>query len=249
MHAVMNDISFRYPFANKRQAIGAVREWLDICRILKSQKCTKIHGLIVGNIDREFEIAPDYKWIQLLQEFTEIEDRRQLLTILQNADAIENEEGVELFTMQGYESALCTYAYRHGDVCISVESDSYFSGIILMGKIGEEEAIIHNLAQKDQISEVEEFLGIRRYESNPKHSMKSYERKGMMVSIMDLGDDEAQRLLDTAVEVEGCLYTKYKGMYYQFPRTRANIYHGFRNDVLTEEKKYRIDKISALLIE
>ena len=240
MHAVMNDISFRYSFKSRQQAIQSVREWLEICRELKSVKTTGITRLVVGNIDREFEIAPDYKWIQLIQEFTDIEDRRQLLTILQNSDTIFENSPLVYILQQ--ESMLCTYAYVYHHICVSIASREEFCDSRLEGEVDGDKIEIPNLACKQHIDEYDEILGIRVYEANPKHGRVSYIRKGMTVSIMDLTDDVAQHVLNIAVEIEGCLYAKYKGAYYQFPNTRSNIYHGFRNDELPFEIKNKLKK-------
>ncbi len=245
MQLVMNDISFRYRFENKELAMSAVREWLEVYRDLKSDRVKNVTGILTGNIDRDFETAPDYKWIQLLQDFKDKEDQRLLLTVLQASDALNDEENdIVPFALLKESSVLCAYAYKTGGICISLKSWNECRKKLLEGRIGKNDVQIKNIAERQHIDkEYAAELGIRIYEPNPKHSMSAYMRKGVEVSVMDLPDDEAQAVLNMAVELNGCYYARYNGKYYQFPNTRINIYHGFRNDKIAEDIKRKIDRV------
>lgn len=244
MELVINDISFSYKFDNKELAMDAVREWLKIYQDLKSDRIKNVRNIVNGDIDRNHEIAPNYKWIQLLQDFREKEDQRLLLTVLQASDSFDGEsKETELFWMSGKSSRLCAYAYENDGICISLKSWDECKGKQLEGKIGGRDVQIKNIAEKQHVdTEYAIELGIRIYKYNPKHGLTPYMRKGMDVSVMDLDDTEAQAVLNTAKEINGCYYAKYHGKYYQFPNTRLNIYHGFRNDKISEDVRRKIDQ-------
>ena len=232
MQLVMNDISFNYMFGSKDLAMEAVREWLETYRDLRSDRIKNVKNIMMGNINRDFEIAPNYKWIQLLQDFREKEDQRLLLTILQSSDTFDEENrDIEPFWMMGKSSGLCAYAYENDGICISLRSWDECKGKRLEGKIGDKDVYIKNIAERQHIdTEYAGELGIRIYKLNPKHGLSTYMRNGVEVSVMDLDDEEAQAVLNMAVEIN------------QLPNTRSNIYHGFRNDKISEDIKRKIDQ-------
>ena len=69
MVAVINDISFQYSFAAKEFAVENMHKFLDICKRIEKEEITNIREIRTGLIDSQTEIGPDYKLIQLIQEF------------------------------------------------------------------------------------------------------------------------------------------------------------------------------------
>lgn len=43
--AVINDISFQYPFASREQAKEAVHRFIDICKRIKKDEMTNVHEI------------------------------------------------------------------------------------------------------------------------------------------------------------------------------------------------------------
>lgn len=59
---------------------------------------------------------------------------------------------------------------------------------------------------------------------------------------MDLHDEEAQELLNKAIDIKGRLYAKKNGNYYAFQNERDIFYHGYRADDLGEDIKRQLDR-------
>ena len=72
MIAVINDVSFQYMFKTKKLAIEYMHKFLDICKRIKKEEVTNVHEIRTGVIDTQKEISPDFKLIQLLQNFENI---------------------------------------------------------------------------------------------------------------------------------------------------------------------------------
>lgn len=93
----------------------------------------------------------------------------------------------------------------------------------------QEQRLVWNVSHPDHI-----IAQRRWYEANPKHppesTMQGY------VSAMNLKDEEAQQVLDRAVEIPGesRLFARYKGFIYAFhfheQQGNKRIYHGYRVD-------------------
>lgn len=84
MIAVINDVSFQYPFATKELAVQYMHQFLDICKRIQKDEITNIKKIRTGLVDSQTYIGPDYKLIQLIQEFKGREERSLLLGILTN---------------------------------------------------------------------------------------------------------------------------------------------------------------------
>lgn len=88
-------------------------------------------------------------------------------------------------------------------------------------------------------------LGLRRYIANDKKHKYDKENpygKGRVGSRMDLHDEEAQELLNKAIEIKERLYAKKNGHYYAFQNERDIDYHGYRADDVGDDIKYKLDK-------
>lgn len=243
MIAVINDVSFHFPFATKELAIEYVRKFLNICKRIKKEEVTNVHEIKTGIIDTQREISPNYKMIQLLQNFQTREERTFLLGLLTNQGTYRLEEGKPCRIAEK-ESVICTYAIDN--ILISLLSHALFEAPVVKGSFEGEEIEIKNLSKEEHINHYRKELGIRRYISNDKKHKLNRDNpygKGKIGSRMDLHDEEAQALLNKAIEIKGRLYAKKNGYYYAFQNERDMDYHGYRADDLREDIKAQLDKV------
>lgn len=242
MTAVINDVSFQYPFATKQIAIEYVHKFLDICKRIKREEVTNVHEIRTGVIDTQREISPDFKLIQLLQDFQTREERTFLLGLLTNQGTYCSEEG-QPFRIDDKESFVCIYAIDN--MMVSLLSNSLFEGPAVKGIIAGEEITLRNLSKEEHIDYYRNELGLRRYIANDKKHKFDRENlygKGKVGSRMDLHDEEAQDLLNKAIEIKGRLYAKKNGHYYAFQKERDIDYHGYRAEDLGDDIKCLLDK-------
>jgi len=242
MIAVINDISFQYPFETRELAIEYVHKFLDICKRIKSEEVTNIHEIKTGVINTQREISPDFKLIQLLQSFRTREERTFLLSLLTNQGTYRSEEG-NLCQIGEKESSVCAYAIDN--ILISLLSHVLFEKPIVKGIVAGKEIDIRNLSKKEHINIYRKELGIRRYIANDVKHKSDRENpygKGKIGSRMDLSDEEAQDILNKAVDIKGRLYAKKNGYYYAFQNERDMDYHGYRADDLGDDIKSRLDR-------
>lgn len=242
MMAVINDISFQYPFATKELAIEYMHKFLDICKRIKKEEVTNVDEIKTGVIDTQREIGPDFKLIQLIQNFQTREERTFLLGLLTNQGTYCPEEGKSCF-IAGKESFVCAYAVDN--ILISLLSHTLFETAVVKGTAAGEEIYIRNLSKEDHINYYRKELGLRRYVANDKKH--KFDRnnpygKGKVGSRMDLREEEAQELLNKAIEIKGRLYAKRNGYYYAFQNERDIDYHGYRADDLGDHIKIRLDR-------
>lgn len=240
MVAAINDLSFGKKFSNKEEAVQKVRQWMEVCKKLELQETTAIEKICSEMIDTSAEIAPDYPLITLVKEFKTRDEQRYLYHLFANLEKPENIV-CDPFCLKGQCSYICSWARK--TVVVSLESDIMFDQPILNGQIGQREVAIKNISKQEHIREYEEFLGIRHYEANKKHRKQPYiDAAGRYVDAMDLDEEEAQKLLDHAVEIEGNIYGKRKGQYYCFQRHHDNCYHGYQNNDLELHIRNKIDE-------
>ena len=242
MIAVINDVSFQYMFKTKKLAIEYMHKFLDICKRIKKEEVTNVHEIRTGVIDTQKEISPDFKLIQLLQNFQTREERTFLLGLLTNQGTYRSEPGV-LCQIGKKESLICAYAIDN--ILISLLSNELFETPVLVGSVAGEEVSLKNLSKEEHIYYYRKELGIRRYMANNKKHKFDRENpygKGKIGSRMDLQDEEAQDLLNKAIEIKGRLYAKKNGYYYAFQNERDIDYHGYRVDDVGEDVKYQLDK-------
>ena len=241
MIAVINDVSFRYPYATAEMAIDYMHQFLDICKQIEKEEVTNIDRIKTGVIDTQINIAPNYKLIQLIQEFKEREERTLLLSILTNRGTYKVEEG-EACTINGEESFICSQGIDN--FLISLLSDSTFSTQVINAIYKKKEIELRNISKNEHIEYYRNELGLRRYIPNDKKHKFDRENpygKGKIGSRMDLPDEEAQILLNKAIYIKGRLYGKSKGNYYAFQHERDIDYHGYRADDLGEDIKRQLD--------
>ena len=242
MIAVINDVSFQYLFATKELAIEYMHRFLDICNRVKRDEVTNVHEIKTGVIDTQREISNDFKLIQLLQNFQTREERTFLLGLLTNQGTYRSEQGNPCWIAEK-ESLVCTYAIDN--ILISLLSNALFETPVVKGIVAGEEIDLRNLSKMEHINYYRKELGIRRFIANDtkhKFDRENPYGKGKVGSRMDLNDEEAQDLLNKAVEIKGRLYAKKNGHYYAFQHEGDVNYHGYRADDVGEDIKYQLDK-------
>lgn len=242
MIAVINDISFQYSFATREAAIEYMHKFLEICRRIKSEKVTNVQEIKTGVIDTQREICPDFKLIQLLQNFQTREERTFLLGLLTNQGTYRSEQG-EPCWIADKKSFVCTYAIDN--ILISLMSHALFETPVVKIIVAEKEIDLRNLSKEEHINYYRKELGIRRYIANDKKHKFDRDNpygKGKIGSRMDLHDEDAQDLLNKAVEIKGRLYAKRSGYYYAFQNEGDIDYHGYRVDDLGDDIKSQLDK-------
>lgn len=223
MIAAINDLSFEKTFQSKEEAVQKLHQWLDVCRKIEAQETTAIAKLYSAEINTSAEIAPGYPLIQMVREFQTKDERRYLIHLLSNLGKPDH-LGEIPFQLGDSSSYICAWA-KDGFL-ISLETDWIFKQPIIEGELGTEKVPIKNLSGQEHIQLYEELLGIRHFEPNKKHRKESYiDAAGRYVSAMDLNDEEAQKLLNGAVEIDGKLYGKQNGRYYCFQKHHDNYYH------------------------
>ncbi len=240
--AVINDISFQYSFTTKKHAIEYVHKFLDICKQIKREEVTSVHEIKTGVIDTQKEISPDFKLIQLIQSFQTREERSFLLSLLTNKGTYYSEQG-QTCRIAEKESSVCAYAIDN--ILISLLSNALFEMPVVMADIAGETISLKNLSKAEHINYYRKELGLRRYIANDrkhKYDRENSYGKGKTGSRMDLHDEEAQELLNKAVEIKGRLYAKKNGYYYAFQNERDIDYHGYRVDDAGDDIKSRLDK-------
>lgn len=242
MIAVINDVSFLYPFATIESAVENMHRFLDVCKRIEKDEITNIYEIKTGLIDSQMEIGPGYKLIQLVQEFKGREERTLLLGILTNKGTYKEIEG-SVCVIDGKESVICSRGMDN--ILVSLLSNPIFALPVIKGCVAEKEVKLRNLSKDEHIDYYRNELGLRRYIPNAKKHKFDRENpygKGKTGSRMDLYDDEAQNLLNKAVKIKGRLYGKKNGNYYAFQNERDIDYHGYRADDLGEDVKRQLDR-------
>ncbi len=243
MIAIMNGVSFRYSFTTAELAVTKVHQFLDICRRIESAEVTNVREKIrTGVIDMQTEMSPGYKLIQLIQEFKGREERSYLIGLFTNRGTYtEGKESV--CSIDGKELSLCSEL--QDSILISLLSHELFSSPEIQAVKEEEPIELRNISEEKHIDYYRKELGLRRYVPNStkhKQDKENYYGKGKVASRMDLSHEQAQNLLNRAIEINGRLYAKKNGYYYAFQNERDIDYHGYRADDLREDIKRQLDR-------
>ena len=244
MIVAFNDISTRYLYDDKYKAIEEIQRGLETLKYLR--KLNPLFKLYAESTIRYEQLAPGYYFNQIFHEKDEVFSRNNktfLRTILKNYNKIKWEKNV--FRFRNEESVQCAWAYRNGHAVFSFSSQKEFlyeqiKGIYTTEDGAEQPAAIENIADIRHIDIHKDLLGIRKYESNPKHKINYG-----WGSDMDLSDEEAQKVLNTAIaagDEKKHLIAKYKGRYYSFRCHYDNCYHGYIDDTMPENLKNKADR-------
>ena len=241
MIAVVNDVSFEYQFSTIKNAIDYMHRFLDICKRIETEEVTNIQEIRTGVINTQINIAPDYKLIQLIQEFKEREERSYLLSILTNRGTYAT-EGENACLIDGKKSTVCAQAIDN--FLISLLSNKIFEQSLIRVTIEQNDVELRNISKCEHLEYYRNELGLRRWSANDKKHKPDRDNpygKGKVGSRMDLDGEEAQELLNKAIYIKGRLYAKKDGKYYAFQNERDINYHGYIADDLGEDIKRRLD--------
>lgn len=243
MIAVVNDVSFQYQYPTAEKAVQSVHEFLNLCVRVQRDEITKIDRIETGVIDTQVEIAPNYRLMKLIQEFSEREERLFLISLLTNRGTYQTEDGYEV-EIDGKISQICKKGIDN--FLVSLKSTKIFEEPVVYGSIENKRMKLRNLAGDDHIHLYRKELGVRHYIPNDKKHKPDRENsygKGKVGSRMDLNDADASELLNKAIYVGERLYGKKDGTYYAFQHEGDVNYHGYRADDLEENIKRQLDLV------
>lgn len=248
MEMIFNDISMRYQFQDKYDAIEKIKRGIEALLYFRKQDVS--FKLCSGEKITGSEIAPGYYFPQIFNESNHILNQKYktaIKTFFVNFNRINCEN--DKFIFEGIESEQCGLAYRKNGVVFSLGTRDSFLKPHICGEYTSDGKMSVTV-EIDNISEIEHIdihwfkLGKRIYEANPKH--KANYGWG---SLMDLTDDEAQYVLDRAViagDGEKHLIAKYHNIYYSFRCHWKNYYHGYQDNSMPEEMKRRLKDIPSI---
>lgn len=227
---------------SQEEALNKFLEFIQLCHEIESGKLKNVEKLIVvNNIDVQFEIAPRCKIISLLQRVMPREERTYFLSILLNREnGDEFPKGV--FKYDGKESYACAAAKR--EAVVSLLSTESFYNSTIKGTVDGEDVILINLGTTEHIFTHRKVLGKRLYRANSeKHKKQRWNSygKGKVGSPMDLDEQQAQDLLDKAIEYKGKLYGRFKGINYSFQKEQDVYYHGYIDETLGDDIKSELN--------
>ena len=242
LRIVINDVSFQYQFHDEQTALQKLHDFIYICKELESGRLKNVEGIISDYIEVSKDIVPGCKLIRLLQRFETKDEKRYLLGLLTGRPSIPADEKV-ICKIDGKESLIWKGVFDN--MMVSLLSDPVFENCEVSVDLERDEKKIRNLSQDIHIDCYRNELGMRIYEANSEKHKKDRENpygKGKVASPMDLGQEEAQELLDKAITVNGRLYARKNGVNYAFQNTRDVIYHGYRADDLSDNIRRELDK-------
>lgn len=241
MVVAVNDLSFKKSFYNRTDALDAVRRFIRLCHLIESIKCHNVNRIAGTEIDKESVMYPGKTIYGVVQEIPVREERTYFLSLLVNRG-----EHFPLpkypFVFHDMQSYICSGA--RNDAVVSIETDSVFTERLLTGLIGGESVSIRNLSNDCHIKIYGKDLGIRIYKANDKkHKKDRFNAFGKnTASPMRLNDEEAQELLDRAIEVNGRLYARKDGINYAFQQERECVYHGYEDYSIPVNIQVELDK-------
>ena len=198
MKFALNDLALSCKSESTYESIKNIKTLISLIKELKKRNI-----LTTLFSDKSFwgkELAPNYYFEQMLNDgrLTKDEQRFVKMFIVNSSRIIPNTK--QTFKIDQVSSYLLAYSYFNNLFILSTRTSSlydkpYIYGI-LYNDIEAFEACLPNLSVIDDI-EIHKFeLDIRIYENNPKHKINYG-----WGSPMDLKDDIAQAVLDTAIPV------------------------------------------------
>ena len=230
MRLVENDLILSERFQDKYEAISAIKEFLSVIVELKTRYGLK-KLLSDRDVFRELMLTDDYHFDRLFSEMDcdlSRNDKSLLRTIRTSWEKIDVSENSWFITECGTSSKLCSWAYSNNAIMISIPMNDYLSKSSLNGRIDGDNSVslspvsIKNIAKMEHISRDRFLPGIRKYEFNPKHKVNVG-----WGSEMPLSDEDAQKLLNIALPIDGDqerhLVAAYKGKYYCFENIMGTV--------------------------
>jgi hypothetical protein len=89
MEIAINDLSFSFLFYSEKQALLALHDFIYLCKEIGSgDKCTEVEEVVIGNIEKTAELAPNCKLIKLIQQLKSRDEQKYLLGLLTNRKKI-----------------------------------------------------------------------------------------------------------------------------------------------------------------
>lgn len=242
MEFVINDLSLQDKSKNTYEVLDNLRTMVDLLKELKKRGLLK--KLITDKQIRGLELAPSYFIEQALNDARLTKDERLFLkTFFINMEVIGQNRDIIFESVYG-SSFLLGQSYVRNAFIVSLETRTAFSSLFLVGRLKAFSKVIDvrlmNLSRKEHVAEHEKNLGLRVYENNPKHKVNYG-----WGSPMDLDDETAQQVLDTAIPVpnnENHLINWYNGRYYSFRRHHHNCFHGYIDDTIPENFRVLLNK-------
>ncbi len=245
MEIVTNDMIVYYQFRDKYEAIAQIKESIRILmRLKKETEFVRLSS--ASNVLRDMELSPGYHFGQLLNEANDLisaNEKQLLKTLFVNYKKIELSQDV--FTINEKKSSQCAWAVRNRAFLFSILIDKIWNKEKIIGnyETGTEnrQVEINHISTQDHLEIHKKQLGIRIYEQNPKHKVNY----GWGTE-MDLSDEEAQKLLQTAVPVDRDythLVAKRNGKYYSFRCHYDNRYHGYWDDTMSEKNRKKAESV------
>lgn len=235
MNFAINDLALSCQSQTTYDSIINIKMLISLIKELK-----KSNILITICSDKKFwgtQLAPNYYFEQMLNDERLTKDERIFLkTFIVNSSRIMTNPK-QTFEVDGKSSCLLAYSYFNNTFVLSIRTSSLYDKPYIHGILHNDteifEACLPNLSVIDDI-EVHKFkLGIRIYESNPKHKINYG-----WGSPMDLSDYIAQEVLNSAIPVPNNinhLINYYDNKYYSFRRHHENHFHGYIDTSLPEK--------------
>lgn len=232
MIAVFNNASFEEWFKTIYEANEAFKKLLNITKELKKEYITNRIQYKGEKISLSRQIGKNITLYDVLNGWDSEspkgkEERRLMITLLSRI-----ETGLDA-PKPGREISIKGVSFlvpmdTSDTMLISLSSNEYFR-VYELQALQKDNKIINlpNISEMDHIWEHRKLLGIRKYESNPKHKEKPYSYgKGKESSPMISDDKKAQWLLNRAVLIDGRLYTVYNNECFVFMNHIDVYYHG-----------------------
>ena len=236
MEIIINDISFMLTFYEEETMMQAVHLFVNICKMLESDRCHSVTALVRDDIEMSWPIGVKCNIYGLVQKIRDRTERSYFLSLITGLGKIKK-TAADPFIYKGKLSYACAMAVETG-MLVSLGSDEGFLGTVITGKIRDTEVKVNNISQEEHLNYYREKLGIRIYEANAekhKREGKNFYGKGRVASPMDLNDEESQELLDKAIWIKNRLYAR-KGVHnYAFQETREGIFHCYIDDDLGDD--------------
>lgn len=254
MNIYVNDLPFRYKFANEYTAKKKLIQWVDVCfkiknKLIGDKVMTAVDELI--SIDFQTPQYPiddsDINIYQLISSLGERETIRMVYYLLSDLPTCSPNE-IMPFIFDKKESKGCSECQSEEGILLSLETNSIFNSHKLVGTINSSEVIIDNITLDKHIDSHSSKLGILIFEGNEKHQVVERSFEKGQASRMTLTDEEAQRLLNISISdsrtTSNKRYAKLDETYYTFQLTGGNVYHGYEAAPIDEGMRSRVDKIN-----
>jgi len=241
LEIVLNDLAFKYKVNSIYEIKKIIENFVNVLIELQKAK-VKFRIIFEGDISN-IELMNGYMMPKIYNEKSISKDKK--LIILRTFSKIKKIQcnDNEVFCFDDNESRLCNWAIENKIMIASIITNDILNNSVLKGRLkkNNEYAELYNICEPMHIRIFAEKLGIRVYELNPKHKLGFN-----WGSPMDLNDEEAQEVLDSAIiynDDDKCLINFYKGNYYVFRRHINNCYHGYIDARVPENIKMKLKDV------